>query len=59
MGNTLLSSTDAAGSAAGGGLIMIVYIVLIFVSIYLFLYDPSTEEGAEETGSNAVSACNR
>ena len=44
MGNTLLSSTDAAGSAAGGGLIMIVYIVLIFVFIYFFMIRPQQKE---------------
>lgn len=44
MGNTLLSSTDAAGSAAGGSLIMIVYIVLIFVFIYFFMIRPQKKE---------------
>ena len=47
MGNTLLSSTDAAGSAAGGGLIMIVYIVLIFVFIYFFMIRPQKKQKAK------------
>ncbi|MBQ9927677.1 MAG: preprotein translocase subunit YajC [Lachnospiraceae bacterium] len=44
MGILLTADATAAGTMAGGGVIMVIYIVMIFAFIYFFMIRPQKKE---------------